>query len=83
MYRALVNEYSSAYRHAVLAQEPKALRLRTKAEAGELAAQFEMELLEDPPALRLREFWEYDVLHVGVLFKSAKGLDQGTRELSR
>ncbi len=49
---------------------------------AELAAQFEIELAEDPSAARLREFWEMaEALQCGVLFDGVTRIDQGSREL--
>lgn len=73
MHRAVVKEFASAYRRRLAPRS---------GDEGEFAAQFEIELLEDPPASRLREFWRRaDALSKGVLFDVPSAPDQGAREL--
>ena len=53
IHRAVTREFVYAYREFVGDEE----LFKLEPEAGEMAAAFEIELLEDPPAWRLREFW--------------------------
>ncbi|WP_280153457.1 hypothetical protein [Piscinibacter sp. XHJ-5] len=81
VHRAVAKEFVRAYRErlvtdATYVPEPEQLR------RAELAAQFEVELVEDPPAARLREFWDAaGALDSGVLFDTPFAPDQGGREL--
>jgi hypothetical protein len=78
LHRAVVREFAQAYRGRL---ERLSKRL-PEHDLGELAAQFEIELLEDPPASRLREFWRLaEGLTEGILFDGPRPWDQGTREL--
>lgn len=94
LHRATATEFSQRFREHLL--PPASADVRADgAERAELAAQFELELLESPPASRLREFWALiGAVETGVLFTgprpstmqapSAGGayvLDQGAREL--
>lgn len=94
MHRATATEFSQRFRERLL-PPADAVGRADGAERAELAAQFELELLENPPASRLREFWALiGAVERGVLFSgprpgtmqapSAGGgyvLDQGAREL--
>ena len=56
LHRAAAKEFASCYRTRIL-DLVRGKHRDTVREAAELVAQFEMEILEDPPASRLREFW--------------------------
>jgi hypothetical protein len=80
LHRAVMKEFASCYRQKILRSDAEL----PGRDAGELAAQFEIELFEDPPAGRLREFWQHaDALTSGILFDTptARSKDQGGREL--
>ena len=80
LHRAVMNEFASAYRHRIL----RVAGDLPGGDAGELAAQFEIELFEDPPAGRLREYWQHaKALTDGILFDTPPAgiKDQGGREL--
>lgn len=80
LHRAVMKEFASAYRQRILRVEGDL----PGGDAGELAAQFEIELFEDPPAWRLREYWQHaNALTSGILFDApaARIKDQGGREL--
>ena len=83
LHRAGVGAFVRGYRDRL--KEPGQRAFPTRAhwgDAAELAAQFEIEVLEDPTATRLREFWEHAGLtRRGALFKSDRPDDQGYREL--
>lgn len=83
LHRAVTKEFSARYReHILLRARATNATERALDEASELAAQFEIELMEDPPASRLREFWQRaDALPGGILFAGTKDEDQGAREL--
>ncbi|KUZ86104.1 hypothetical protein WI40_31940 [Burkholderia ubonensis] len=97
LHRAVVKEYAEAYyesaaRHAAVTAQAGGRHGRLTAhdahEWSELAAQFEVELAEDPRALRLRQFYSYiGALEHGILNRHATGSatpaspDQGAREL--
>jgi hypothetical protein len=83
LHRTAVKEFTTAYRRVALrrATLPNAPTL-VRTDAAELSAQFEIELLEDPPAIRLREFWDHaGALDGGVLFEGPRSPGQGAREL--
>ena len=83
VHRAVVKEFVRAYRQRlvdgpVLRQPAPWMR----EDVAGLAAQFEIEITEDPAAARLHEFWEMaGALQLGVLFDFSPRLDQGAREL--
>jgi hypothetical protein len=78
LHRAVVQQYVEAYRKSVL----ELSRRYDSVDYAELAAQFEVEILEDPHASRLREFWDVPGrLNVGVLFPNSSDFTQGMREL--
>jgi hypothetical protein len=80
LHRAAMKEFASCYRQKILRIEADL----PGHDAGELAAQFEIELFEDPPAGRLREYWQHaNALTSGILFdtSTARSKDQGGREL--
>lgn len=100
LHRSVMEEYASSYRRYVQTmlkdgtQEPvqaddaDMILLHEQADWLELAAQFEIELMENPPAVRLRQFYAcIGALRSGVL--RAPGQpggdtsppDQGAREL--
>jgi len=84
LQRAVAKEYALAYRRRMLrlGSTQKPMVRPTGADHHELAAQFEMELFENPPAARLREFWVYaDALENGVLFDAPRVAGQGALEL--
>ncbi len=82
LHRAVTKEYAQAYRQRLLERDP-ASGEPGLAERGELAAQFELEVMEDPHAARLREFWDRaGALSEGVLRRAGgPRADQGAREL--
>ncbi len=83
IHRAVVKEFTRAYRQR-LVEGPGMLQPSPlpREDLAELAAQFEIELTEDPSAARLHEFWAMaGARHVGVLFDFPQRLDQGAREL--
>lgn len=81
LHRAVLREYARAYRSVVVPVDDGPFSHEV-AEYGELAAQFELELMEDPPASRLREFWaRINALGPGILFPQRRRQDQGAREL--
>ena len=69
LHRAVVKEFARAYRTRVV--DSSGFRERPAAERtefAELAAQFEVELMGDPSAARLREFWAMaEAMACGVL----------------
>ena len=81
LHRATVREFVRAYRSHLEAIPVKPGEGDGDvAERRELAAQFEIEILEDPPASRLREFWDHaNALASGVLGPSNRG--GGAQEL--
>lgn len=82
LHRAVVREYVAAYRARMLARYREQRESSQVTDFLELAAQFEMEILEDPSAARLKEFWDLAELgETGVLFSSTRQVDQGYREL--
>ena len=79
LHRAVVREFSEKYWDRL---QQSWMNL-PRGDAGELAAQFEIELLEDPPAARLREYWQHArALSDGILFPTQRLRDQGARELA-
>ncbi len=76
LHRAMTKEFSSRYRVAH----------SRHVNSAELAAQFEIELLEDPSAARLRELYLLaGAVNSGVLFPALSGRElngQGARELT-
>ncbi|AET94750.1 hypothetical protein BYI23_D012400 (plasmid) [Burkholderia sp. YI23] len=97
LHRAVVKEYAEAYYESAARQAAVAapasgwdgrLTAHDAHEWSELAAQFEVELAEDPRASRLRQFYSYiGALEHGILKRHATGEatpaspDQGAREL--
>ena len=83
IHRAVVREFAHGYRQRLVEGEVNAARAPTqRALEAELAAQFEIELAEDPSAQRLYEFWEMaGAVQAGVLFDAPPRPDQGAREL--
>jgi len=83
IHRAVVTEFARGYRQSLVEGDANAARLASQRTAlAELAAQFEIELAEDPPARRLHEFWEMaGALQSGVLFAASPRPGQGSREL--
>ena len=82
LHRAVLREYAAAYRRELIPEHGVSAAAAGPSEAGELAAQFELELMEDPPASRLRELWEHiGALDRGILFAGGRVPDQGAREL--
>lgn len=82
LHRAVLAEYAAAYRREMVPEHAATSAGAGRSEAGELAAQFELELMEDPPASRLRELWEHvGALDRGILFPKGRVADQGAREL--
>lgn len=84
LHRAVVREFSASYRRALAPELGGRSGARmTPAEAGELAAQFELELMENPPASRLRELWELvGALEHGVLFPAGRAANTGAFSLA-
>ena len=84
LHRAVVREFSRAYRERVAANFSNA-PLRERTAFAELAAQFEAELMREPEPERLREFWALaGVLERGVLASiwfPETWVDRGAREL--
>jgi hypothetical protein len=82
LHRAVAKEFARAYRQR-LVEGPMILPSPLPREdLAELAAQFEIELTEDPSAARLHEFWDMaGARQLGVLFDFSPRLDQGAREL--
>jgi hypothetical protein len=83
LHRAVSKEFVRAYRQR-LVERPASWQPGTPAPAdqAELAAQFEIELTEDPSAARLHELWTLaGARQAGVLFEQPQRLDQGPREL--
>lgn len=92
LHKSVVKEFADAFRTQIK-QKPKrpafnAELIQDQDEWPELAAQFEIELTEDPRAARLREFYSsIGALQSGVLdrspLNSTQGApyDQGSREL--
>jgi hypothetical protein len=83
LHRSAVSAFVRGYRERLLdpdrvdGSEPAA-----RQGALELAAQFEIEVLEDPSANRLHEFWQHaDLVGSGALFAKPRVEDQGLREL--
>jgi hypothetical protein len=83
LHRAVAKEFSNAFRRRAIARTPReGSSAQQRTDAAELAAQFEIELLEDPHAVRLREFWDHvGALDGGVLFDGTRTQGQGAREL--
>ena len=83
VHRAVSKEFVRAFRQRLV--EGPVLRVPApwmRDGASGLAAQFEIEITEDPSAARLHEFWEMaGSLQLGVLFDFSPRLDQGAREL--
>lgn len=80
LHRAVVQDFGDEFRRSVVRRLPPAAR--SPADAAELAAQFEIELTENPTAMRLREFWSHaGALDSGVLFDRPRASGQGGREL--
>lgn len=81
LHRNAVREFGLCYRDRAV-EAAAALSGSAAADILERAAQFEIEVLEDPHATRLREFWEQaGALRAGVLHKLPPKPDQGMREL--
>jgi hypothetical protein len=88
LHRAVVQEFIYSFRERLSSLAAKAAsadsnfgREQSKGWA-EIAAQFEIEIFEDPPVFRLREFWELaGVAQTGVLNPHTSAFDQGMREL--
>ncbi len=82
LHRAVAKEFVRAYRQR-LVEGPSMSPTRWAGEdIAELAAQFEIEITEDPSAARLHEFWAMaGARRLGVLFDFSPRLDQGAREL--
>jgi hypothetical protein len=88
LHRAVVQQFVESYRRSLLRGYPYSYldmsdgRVSPR-EHAELVAQFEIEILEDPPASRLLEFWSApQLLDVGVLFPRRRhDAAQGMREL--
>lgn len=83
LHRAVAKEFVRAYRQR-LVEGPGLLQPSPLAreDLAELAAQFEIELTEDPSAARLHEFWDMAGARTqGVLFDMPVRPDQGAREL--
>ncbi len=77
LHRAVSREFTQGYWRKI-----QKLDATHEPEAAELAAQFEIELAEDPPASRLREFWaRAEALMPGVLFPGERSKEQGALEL--
>lgn len=84
LHRAVMREFAGAYRQAVLHEPQAHAGAAFAAERGELAAQFELELMEDPPAARLREMWEQaGALETGILFPRGRAVDVQTARRQR
>lgn len=82
LHREAVNAFVRSYRDRAINDRSDAGDSRPWQDAYERAAQFEIEVLENPPATRLREFWEHaGRIDRGVLFHSPRAHDQGMREL--
>ncbi len=83
LHRAVAKEFVRAYRRRVV-EGPWLSPMRWSGEEiAELAAQFEIEITEDPSAARLHEFWAMaGSRQSGVLFDFSQRLDQGARELA-
>ena len=83
LHRAAVSAFVRGYRDRLL--DPDRVDESGQSpwqDAFERAAQFEIEVLEDPPATRLREFWQHaGMIDSGVLFERPRVADQGLREL--
>jgi hypothetical protein len=76
LHRAVVREYAAAYRRVLVPELGVSANAAESSERGELAAQFELELMEDPPASRLRELWDnVDALELGILFPKGRIAD--------
>jgi hypothetical protein len=76
LHRAVAREYAAAYRRVLLPEQGVWASTVELSERGELAAQFELELMEDPPASRLRELWEHvGALEEGILFPKGRPAD--------
>ena len=73
LHRAVVREYARAYRQALVPEAGPWSAGPASAERGELAAQFELEMMENPPASRLRELWDLvGALERGILFPTGR-----------
>ncbi len=93
LHRAVVKEFARAYRSRLVNSSSfRARPAAERAEFAELAAQFEVELMGDPSAARLREFWALaGALDCGVLQDGsirtedprdpARRVDRGSLEL--
>lgn len=76
LHRAVAREYAAAYRRKLLPEQGVWAGTAELSERGELAAQFELELMEDPPASRLREMWDHvGALDHGILFPKGRPAD--------
>jgi hypothetical protein len=81
LHRHAVREFGRCYRERAV-EAAAAVPGPAAGDILERAAQFQIEVLEDPHATRLREFWEQaDALRDGVLHKQPPKPDQGMREL--
>jgi hypothetical protein len=73
LHRAVVREFAKAYRQALVPEGGPWNVGPASAERGELAAQFELEMMENPPASRLRELWDLvGALDSGILFPTGR-----------
>ncbi len=73
LHRAVVREYAKAYRQALVPEGGPWRVGPAGAERGELAGQFELEMMENPPASRLRELWDLvGALESGILFPAGR-----------
>jgi len=81
LHRNAIREITRCYR-ARAVETAATLAEPAASDVLERAAQFEIEVLEDPHATRLREFWERaGALRGGVLHGQSPKPDQGMREL--
>ena len=73
LHRAVVRDFAKAYRRTLVPETGPWAAGQASAERGELAAQFELEMMENPPASRLRELWDQvDALERGILFPNGR-----------
>ena len=83
LHRAVAKEFVRAYRQRLV--DGPVVRVPApwmREDVAGLAAQFEIEITEDPTAARLNEFWEMaGARQLGVLFDFSLRPDQGAREL--
>ena len=83
LHRAVAKEFVRAFRQRLV--EGPIIRQPApwmRDDVSGLAAQFEIEITEDPTAARLHEFWEMaGARQLGVLFEFSPRFDQGAREL--